>query len=296
MSGAAIHRSLPDRRAGFTLLELLVAIALLAGVAAIVYASFAGVTNATEMARVDAEELREHRFLRRRLTQLFSSVYTDTACRREDYAFVGSNNTGRHGPADGVTFCSTDPMAGGLSLPGAIKRVTIELGDEAGSDQTFDDLDKLRGDEADKAMDEDETLRVVETMVVVTPDLGLDAGPAALAVAAGALGQTTDAEFYEPGWELPLRSMNITYFDGEEWLEDWDSIALGRMPWAVRVGVNFQRTEEELEEERAEGVRSDETADLDLVFPIAVGAGVYSEFIEPQWPAGGPPPPGGPTT
>ncbi len=274
--------------AGFTLLELLVAISILAVIAGIVYGSFAGVTDATAMARASAEKLRLHRFLRRTLTELFSSVYTDVTCAREDYYFVGTNDTGPDGPMDLVELCSSAPMMGGMSLPGALKRVTIEVTDEDLSDQTLDNLDiPIQG--ADTSDQPWPVLRVTETPLVVTS--GLDLGADSVAAFAAAAAMVSEAvaaeagvetEFDTPSWTVPVRSMDITYFDGEEWMEEWDSLAIGRMPWCVRVRINFAPTPEELEEEEDEGLDVVENPDLDLLVPIPLGVGTLSEFVEEE--------------
>jgi len=257
--------------AGFTLLELLVAISILAVIAGIVYGSFAGVTDATAMARASAEKLRLHRFLRRTLTELFSSVYTDVTCAREDYYFVGTNDTGPDGPMDLVELCSSAPMMGGMSLPGALKRVTIEVTDEDLSDQTLDNLDiPIQG--ADTSDQPWPVLRVTETPLVVTS--GLDLGADSVAAFAAAAAMVSEAVAAEAGVE--------TYFDGEEWMEEWDSLAIGRMPWCVRVRINFAPTPEELEEEEDEGLDVVENPDLDLLVPIPLGVGTLSEFVEEE--------------
>ena len=77
------------------------------------------------------------------------------------------------------------------------------------------------------------------------------------------------------GWSVPLRSLDIEYYDGseEEWVEEWDSTVLERLPWSVRVKINFPLTEEGLEAEEDAGIDPDEDPDLLLVVPIPLATG-----------------------
>ena len=274
--------------AGFTLLEILVAVSILVVIAGIVYATFSGVTDATEMARADAGKLRLERFLRRNLENLFSSAYADPACARPDYYFAGTDGTGPEGPMDFVDFCSSAPMMGGMSLPGALKRVTIEVAGQDVSNQTLGNLD-LPIQDADAERQGSQMLQVTETPLVISTDLGLDAGVDAQSAAAPALASKKDSDaaapstdFESPSWTVPIQSMDVTYFDGEDWVKEWDSVAMARLPWGVRIRINFARTPEEMEEDAAEGVDLEEDPDIEMVVPIPVGDGVTSEFIEEE--------------
>ena len=272
----------PWRERGFTLLELLVAITILSVIAAIVYASLAGVTDATELARLNAEKVRLRRYLRRQLTTLFSSAYADPGCIRGDYGFLGLNETGRNGPADAIEFCSSAPMIGGMSLPGALKRVSIEVADESVSDQTLGDLEPLGRDDGEESRPWSK-LRVTERPLVLTSAIMPEgASGGAIEAVAEALSEADLAEFGfdTPSWAVPVHSMDITYFDGEEWIEEWDSLAIGRLPWSVRVRINFARTPEQLEEDQAQGLNIEENPDFDLLVTIPMGAGAMAEFIE----------------
>ncbi|HEO70412.1 MAG TPA: prepilin-type N-terminal cleavage/methylation domain-containing protein, partial [Candidatus Hydrogenedentes bacterium] len=127
MRARSAYRGTDQGAAGLTLLELLVAVSILAVISGIVYMSLAGVTEATEAARADMEKLRLERFLHRHLVNLFGSVYVDAPCMRPDYVFLGTDGSGSDGPSDMVEFCSSAPLSGGLSLPGMLKRVIIEV-------------------------------------------------------------------------------------------------------------------------------------------------------------------------
>jgi len=87
-------------------------------------------------------------------------------------------------------------------------------------------------------------------------------------------------EYESPAWTVPIQSVDITYFDGEEWIDTWDSLAIGHLPWSIRVRLNFARTDEELEADRKEGIDIEEDPDFDLIVPIPLGSGVISEYLE----------------
>ena len=278
---------------GFTLLEVLVAISVLAVITGIVYGSFVGVVNATEMAQREAERLRRARFMRRAFRELFTTVYSDPSCLREELYFAGIDDTGPYGPMDAVEFCSSAPMIGGRSLPGALKRVTIGGEGYGASNQTLDDLEL-----PSQSRDENESwtlLHITEAPLVRTSGEGIfddDQGSsrelrAAADVSADAMDLVSEAGYDTPSWTIPIHTFDVTYCNGENfeagdedaWEDEWDSLAEGRMPWAVRIRVNFGRTEEELEEIRAEGIDLEETPDFEMIIPLPVGVGALSEFL-----------------
>ena len=79
--------------------------------------------------------------------------------------------------------------------------------------------------------------------------------------------------------------MNIQYFDGEEWVDDWDSITQGRLPWAVDIRINFARTADELEAERIQHYDLEKDAEFQLVVPIPAGVGVTDmppDYVRPS--------------
>lgn len=268
------------RAAGFTLMELLVSIAILAVIAAIVYESLVGVTSSTDAARVSAEKLRLERYLRQQLTMLFSTAYVDVGCVLEDYAFVGLDETGQNGSADTITFCSSSAMMGGFSLPGMLKRVTIAVNDE-GSDQTLGDLKPLDGREDDDASQNWQQLCVTEKPLINTGSVQGQNGSQAMFEDAAATAEADLEEFGfdTPSWNVPIHSLDIAYFDGEDWVEEWDSLALGRLPWSVRIRINFARTPEQLEQDQNEGIDLSENPDVELIVPIPLGMGVESAFL-----------------
>jgi hypothetical protein len=84
-------------------------------------------------------------------------------------------------------------------------------------------------------------------------------------------GFVTDMSYQSPSWTVPIRSLDIRYFDGTDWLEEWDSTKENRVPWCVDIRINFARPEEQLLQEQADGIRPDEDPDFEMVVPIPAG-------------------------
>jgi len=86
-----------------------------------------------------------------------------------------------------------------------------------------------------------------------------------------------DSNYEAPSWTAPVQTLDIEYFDGEEWVEEWDSEVYRRMPWCVRFRINFWRTEEERQQEQRDGINMRDDPDFELVVPIPAGLGVLEE-------------------
>jgi prepilin-type N-terminal cleavage/methylation domain-containing protein len=251
--------------AGFTMIEVMVAMVILVGLVSAVYISFVSVADTAEIARASTEELRIQQYLRDHFSNHLGSVHASIS---GEYAFIGEDDSGAYGPADTLTFVTTLPTSGAKSLPGIVKTVDYHIDDpslsEEGGFLTFDtDVVEER---------ESVTLFVTERPL--------------------ALGEDDDEGLFEDDeeglWEreIPIRSMNFEYYDGaqEEWVEAWNSDELGFLPWAVRVGVNLAKTEGQLQADLNDGVGTEEEPDLSLVVVLPTGAGVISEveFIDPN--------------
>lgn len=112
------------------------------------------------------------------------------------------------------------------------------------------------------------------------------------------------AMFQTPYFEMPVRTLDIEYFDGEEWVKQWNSSAyetpvddqtqssglltnpiepsepMGRLPWAVRFRINFEKTQEELDQDRHDGLIEDEDVDFEMVVPVRQGQGITQHVYE----------------
>ncbi|MEK7793303.1 MAG: prepilin-type N-terminal cleavage/methylation domain-containing protein [Candidatus Hydrogenedentota bacterium] len=291
-----------ETRGGFTLIELLLAMTILTVIMGIVYGSFSTVMQATEDVRVAAEELRLREFLTRALERNLQQCYPDwrpgaaalepnqfenvdgvdevqrdreSVTVAEDeivvrYWLQGKDADGTGGPADSITFSSSAPLMGHTALPGIFKQVTIEVQSEGEAD----------GADAFAASEEAvvrNTLVLTETPVIegVTENSG-DATNEINGFKA-AEDMADEVEFGSPGWRVPMQSMNIQYFDGEEWVDEWDSLSTLRLPWSVWFKINFARPAEEREGESYAGIDLLEDPDFELVVTLPGGAGINTE-------------------
>jgi len=251
--------------AGFTLLELMLGILIIATMTAIVYGTFTNVVNTAELARGTAAELRYSQFLARNFSNNIASVYMDQTGEEPAYSFIGESADGPFGPADSLEFTTMLEMPGARALPGIIKRVRYSVVDAAEMDEgTTDDFTiDLRASEGNELM-----LEIYETPVVFDEeDFGFDAD---------AMEDETIIR------HVPIRSMDITYFDHEsdDWVEEWDSTANNRLPWAVRIRINLARSEDDERIGFDQGVNLADDVDLDLSFSLPVAMGAVSPFLD----------------
>ncbi len=262
-------------RNGFTMLELLVAVTILAMVCAIVFASFISVTDTAALAREAGAELRFQQYIYGSFSQNMSSIYTDQPCLQPNYALIGEDESGPFGPADSITFCTSLPMPGAMALPGILRKVRYELVPESETAEGL--MDVLTIDTALQAPTGRMLLQVSEMPLVPQEDeenISLDD--------ALSNDQTRIRQ-------IPVHSMDIKYYDGydEDWVDDWDSVADKRMPWAIEIRINLARSEEQLQAVYAQGIDLNESPDLLMVFPVPVGAGTLVQFPDfnhlPQW-------------
>ncbi|MCP4639546.1 MAG: prepilin-type N-terminal cleavage/methylation domain-containing protein [bacterium] len=244
------------RRAGFTLMEVLLATFILALIVGMVYASFSGVTTTMAASRVSSEELRLRQFLARSLQDNLTTVFADKAFEMDVYRFVGLDDDDSDGAKDSLRFVATAPLIGGMSLPGDLKEVRYDLTGDEDSEMSLD-------------MDDEEEDRGRELMATETPLLGgnvqeLDEEDG---------GFVADPNYESPSWTVPIRSLDFEYYDGSEWVKEWDSQVVGRMPWCVHVRINLAKTEEQLEREEDEGFDPHDDPDFEMIVPLPAGLG-----------------------
>lgn len=247
-------------RRGFTLIELLLAVAILSIVMAIVYASFITVVNSSAAVQVAAEELRLRTFLSETLSVNLSSI---KATDDPTYAFYGVNNDGADGPLDAMRFVSSTPLLGGMAMPGDVKEVRVEAIDRREAESLLN-------------FAEDEAAAEGPPVVMRVTETPLSAGNVQELTAEDGYFKA-DANYEAPSWTAPVQTLDIEYFDGEEWVEEWDSEVYRRMPWCVRFRINFWRTEAERQHEQRDGINMRDDPDFELVVPIPAGIGVLEE-------------------
>jgi len=265
------RRTLKSRcaNAGFTLIEIMVAMTILVILVGGVYICFASVADTADIARTASEQLRVKQFLWNHLRDQLASVSPKTD---GEYAFVGEDESGSFGAADTLRFTSSLPMAGAKSLPGITKTVEYYIDDPSFSDsgvggfRTFDDGEEEEQDGV--------TLYITESPLVL------------LAGEGGDLFEQEEPEEGENTWmrEVSIQSFNVQYYDGaaEEWVDEWNSDETGLLPWAVKVQINLAKTEDQLWAEAAAGVDPQEDFDLEMTAVLPTGAGTLSTFLDPN--------------
>jgi len=263
-------------RRGFTLIEVLIAIAILSAIVLVLYASFSSVTSTMEGARVSSEEMRLRMFLQRSFRSNLMSVYTDPTMESDVFRFVGIDDETDDGPNDSIRFVSVNTLMGGRALPGDLKEVRYgTIGDDESEFNPIDfdgGLDTLLGDQR--------KLEAIETPIFGSNAQDLDEETGFLKPAEDAesdLGGQDLPVYESPSWSVPIRTVDFTYFDGLEWMEEWDSQLNGRIPWCVRIRINFARTDAQREEEKREGIDIIEYPDFDMVVPLPSGLGTTQD-------------------
>lgn len=262
------------RHDGFTLIEVLVSITIFVLIAAAVYASFSSVTVATDDARIGAEEMRLRQFLSRNLLNNLATVVDAyiagppnaqdmmqdmQAAMNPELAFVGVSERGSDGARDTLEFASSSPLLGGISPPGSLKRVRYEVTEDSESNLLTAEEER-RAEEAGTQL----RLTVRETRLqggawMGDTDLKSD---------------TTDLfETDSPSWSVPVSSFDVAFFDGKDWVEEWDSAATLMMPWCLRIRINYARSEDEKRADSQAGLDAAKDPDYEVIVPLPVGAG-----------------------
>jgi len=275
-AGSIIRTRCGGAAGGFTIIELLISMCVLAIILGIVFAGFQSVSDTSELARARAERLRLKQFTERHFRNALSTLYIDSARMQPELAMVGYTDSGAFGPADTLQFCSSEPMGGARGLPGIRKTVSYSV-EEAGNE----DADALLWGAG--AETEHVSLLIQETPLVLSEPGDVEGGqeerPTANDFFSSFMGEDVDMASVR---RIPIRSMDILYYDGEaqEWLDEWDSSLDGWMPWAVRVMINFARTPDELDADQSMGIDAVEDADLDMTIVLPIAAGSFDPFID----------------
>lgn len=261
-------RSYRRAQAGFTLIEIMVAMTILVVLVGGVYVCFASVATTAEIAREASESLRLRQFLWNQLRDDLASI---SAKPDGEYALIGEDGSGPFGDADTLRFATSLPLSGAKSLPGIVKLVEYYIDDGSGDGEglfrTFDGVEREE--------QEGTTLFITEKPLVLLAG-GDELFPAA------ELRQDSEEGVWER--EIPIRSFNVEYYDGlaEEWTPEWNSDELGFLPWAVRIQINLAKTKAQLEADRAAGVDPTRDFDLEMVAILPAGSGVLGEFLDPN--------------
>ena len=258
----SIQATIPITRhnSGFTLLELLISVTVLAVIVGLVYATFTSVTNSVALARDSADRLRFKQIVWRNFSSNLQGVYTDAGCTQPEYQLLGETNDGPYGPADTLRFATLIPIPGPRSLPGVGKRVTYEVVDQGQVSETI---------AASLPYDEE---RPGNVLVIREEPLQLESQDF--------MANTSDAQWDVFEKAIPVASTDIQYYDdiAKEWLESWDSLEERRLPGGVWIRINFPRSEEERNEDYQNGINPTEHPDLELMMAFPLGRNVEFPF------------------
>ena len=269
-------------RRGFTLLEVLVAMSILIVIVAVVYASFASVTDTISASRTRTEEMRLRQFLERSLRANLASVYVDRNFEQQIFQFVGTNDENSVGPRDSLRFVSTNQLMGGNALPGDFKEVRFEVtGGEVG--RLNAELERARQQQSLKVdeMPDQAKFEATETPLLASNAQAIDASTGNIDVTqtnSNSNSPNQDVPMYEaPSWSVPIRTVDFTYYDGTQWLDEWDSQAMGSLPWCVRVRINFARSDDEIRAEQDKNLNIIDNPDFEIVVPIPLSLGQVTD-------------------
>lgn len=259
-------------RRGFTLIELLVAITVLVIVIGIVFVCFVSVTDTAAIARESTQRMHLEQYLWRQLTTNLGAAYSDASCQEGSYAFKAENGDGAYGPADKLTLAVAIPLDGPKSLPGVFKQVSYEVMAPSFEGPLIADA-SVSSDADDNQTKQ--VLRITEQPLVLGEFSAIEESSEHTEME-----ELDDMKQIAQVRQVPIASFDVTFYDGEEWQESWDSIETGLLPWAVRVRANFPRTEEEASTEAAAGIDVSKESDLDLIIALPTGAGVQSPWTD----------------
>jgi hypothetical protein len=184
------------------------AVSILAIISVTLYASFSSVQKSVERIDKDLVLLRVADFLVSHFEQNISGAYLPSFGAGQGVEFIGDNVEGLDGrQIDSLTFYTTAARMGGGALPGDTKQVSYGL--MADQDQRY-------------------TFVVYEKPRLLRPVTYEEGG----------------AEWsLEPSWAVPMASLDFQYYDGQEWLDAWNSGAMGRLPLAVKIEIHFVEQE-----------------------------------------------------
>ena len=262
------------RRAGFTLIELLVAIVVLAIVTGIVFVAFASVADTAAIARENTQRVHLQQYLWRHLSTNLRATYVDAGCIEVSYAFIAKDGEDVFGAADTLSVTVALPMDGPRSLPGVFKRITYEVAEPSFDGGLLTDA-AVTTDPEELDTGAARVLRITEQPFVLAEYSEIQESPDAIR-----FDEFEGSQQLAQVRQVPIASFDLSFSDGTEWVEQWDSLQLGMLPWAVRVRANFPRTDEERSADMAAGIDFQEEADLDLVITLPLGAGTLSPWTD----------------
>lgn len=228
-------------RIGFTLVELLIALAMISLVLTLAYGSFSTTSKTVEHRENQARALHRASFILHHVSDELQGVYLDPTL----YERLGPDGTYFAGAGSEFTFWTQTPAPtrrigarGGLTLV-HYRVLPASMADAPAS-------------EAAAALEDEGQVLVCEMFDELS----------AVAVAEDGFEPEPTAR-----WTLPVESVEFTFYDGDTWSGDWPLSDRKRLPRAVRVAVAVPT---------GEGA----TLDLQTVVPIQVTRTTLAEVPE----------------
>jgi len=180
---------------------------------------------------------------------------------------------GSGGAQDTLEFCSSAPTLGALSPPGALKRVVYTVGDADENDLFSRDEEQPENQEnfenAEKLTASEQIISGIS--IQQTDDLFGDS------ISEESVSELLDSE--SSNWSVPVSAFDVSVYDGAQWVEEWDSMAVGRLPWCVRIRVNYARTDDEKRADSDAGIDAAKDVDFETVVPLHGGQGIISPNV-----------------
>jgi general secretion pathway protein J len=197
----------PMRADGFTLIEVLVAVTILAMIFSILFGTFFYTVKNAEEQEERAAIYHKANFILNNINQNVSSAYIPFGGQyksdedEEKPVFSGTDAANGDTPGDALSIFTTNPRFAAPSLAGEIAYVSYETTEEA-------------TEEAPVLHDENNPLTLRCT---VTPLL------------TGA-----EEEGAAPQWAINIHSLDFQFFDGEDWVSKWDFKEQESLPSALK--------------------------------------------------------------
>ena len=191
----------PHRRKGFTLVEMLVAIVILAVVLTIAYSVFSSSYSALHRVNPDRDPFQTARLILDRMTEEIQSAYHRPGLGYT--GFVGKSDEKDEAPWDSLTFSTMANFYWIKKVEGINESDFLRISYTLVEDEEERRLMRAQDPAFGPFEDDWETLSSTERGVHQLAD-GV--------------------------WGIDLR-----YFDGEDWVEDWNSADQEKLPRAVEV-------------------------------------------------------------
>jgi prepilin-type N-terminal cleavage/methylation domain-containing protein len=272
------------KKGGFTIIELMIATVILAMITGVVYTSFFSVTESIGNTRDAVEQINQQVYLTRHFQTNFSQTFSgwqpgaayrpwsneqepiDIATPEAPiYWFEHNNDTGIYGDADSITFATSAPLQGYDALPGHFKQVTYDLVDRR-------DLRDMEEFFQKEGIESTMMLQVSEVPLMTYSHEYAENSQDQIMEFPFELME--DLEKIPPGWVVPVRTLNFRFYDGEEWLDQWEMDDFNRLPWAIEITAEIEKPSSYQQIE----LRGTEiTYEFFMRVPLPTGIGVFND-------------------